>query len=125
MASTEEIIASPVFRAINAMIDEKALVIADTLRSMAAPRTTPFPPTLRVRTDLEGEAGAETTVELPSVRAGLDRMAACIAEVKAMERQVSDLQEFKMRLLGDPDLVRDDTPAKAVFDGAAPVGPRP
>lgn len=115
----QEIINSQVFKLINHQIDEKAEYVRRVLPWLKEEMNRLFDSNegryksyLRTRTYEEGEMEVDLPVSLPD----LQRLAARIEEIIQTEKQISELQRWKLRLLNDYDFTKgDDTLQKKIF----------
>lgn len=113
------IINGEAFRAINFLIDQKAQELAGWMRSIKSRVSNPHQGYVRVRTYQEVRNREKQEFNLPMHPAELRDIGTAINEVARLDREINDLQLFKLRLLNDYDFTHgDDTIQREVLGSA-------
>ena len=118
------LVKSPVFTAINVMIDQKLkemngllLFLKDEVARAYDPARQHFP--LRINTRISYEEGGRQEVEIAADLRTLERVAEMIRDVKVLSDAIHKLQVFKLELCNDWDFTKGDlSTQKAVFGEA-------
>ena len=119
----KNIVASPVFTAINLLLDQyagKLLIVTTTLQSRFRHMTAPgYPPDgidPHVRTRVSYETKDERRVRLPLDLTDVKQLRWHLDECERLDRAINELQRLKLRLLNDYDFTHGDTSEQiAVF----------
>jgi glycosyltransferase involved in cell wall biosynthesis len=106
----ETICNSQVFKALNLLIDGKVEQLKWTMERIADPTrfTTKYGGEASIANRVAEEEGGRTEMPLPFQVQELKQIRRLIDDAERLDREVNDLQQFKLRLIGDWDFTRDD-----------------
>lgn len=118
---TQRIVESEAFRAINLLIDQKAAALAQAISGFRARVDAVYSSegkagVAAVSVRVSCEPGGRTARRLAAEPVFLKDLAGHLQEIERLDREVGDLQRFKLRLLNDYDFTSgDDSQQRAVF----------
>lgn len=117
---SKSIVHSDVFRALNLLIDQKAAVLVTELTFLKRQCDYIFHPqtektVLDLRVSYEPEQNTET---LNADISEIERLPDIVESIYRLEREINELQRFKLKLLNDYDFTHgDDSIQRIVFGG--------
>lgn len=109
----DDVAKSPVFKAINLMIDQKAAELKGYMlglqdRVERAFRKHEYPPTVRTRIHCENPRNNGDYMDMPAHVHEIKELQYYLDTIQRLEKEVNDLQRFKCRLTGDWDFTKGD-----------------
>lgn len=119
---TDDIINGQAFKAINYLIDQKALDLKLSMLSLQdrvdiAFKPKQYPGRVKIRIHEETEKGDEY-FDLPARLDEIDDLQSIINRIRQLSTEINSLQQYKCRLTGDWDYTKgNNTDAVAVFGG--------
>jgi hypothetical protein len=121
--TTEIIVNGEAFRAINLLIDQKAGQIEHWMKTLQSRINDSRGGYVRVRTADEEKNISKRDFPLPMHPVEAKDLAEAAAMIVSLDREINDLQRFKLRLLNDYDFTHgDDGEQRLVFGAAIPPG---